>query len=530
MAVSSAPWAIKGNNTERERRNFKWYFVPLLFYSVCLVISIVRHEMWRDEFQAWLIAKNSHSLHELFRNLHYEPGPVLWHLCLYLLQYLTESPVAMQIFHGFIAVAIAYVFLKYSPFSFWKKVLFIFGYFPFYEYAVISRNYSLGVLFIFIFCALYPFRKKLYLPLLLSLFFLFQTNLHSFLIGLCLLAFLIMDYLTDGKAGYAVSRRDILFGTLIILVGIAIAMARNIPPAGTSAYAAGPWRTFFDFTIFKMSLATVWDSYVPIPKTGFWNFNILNDHLRYRVLLSGFILLGSCLLFVRTPSILSLFLISSGGLIAFFYFKYLGYLRHHGQLYVMFITCLWLSSYYKPIALTNRQKFLKYVSKYKEHFIVVILISQTIAGGIAVATDWYLPFSASKEVAMYIKKNHMEDMLITGAPDWALVPVAGYLDRKIYYLSADRMGTFIVFDSKRKKQMDTQMVLEKTKELRNKYKKDFLLILNYKLGIDLDGLSYIERFTTSIVHDEKYYLYVVRGVVNLMEKVIVRGDLKASKD
>ncbi len=111
---------------------------------------------------------------------------------------------------------------------------------------------------------------------------------------------------------------------------------------------------------------------------------------------------------------------------------------------------------------------------------------------------------------MYIKKNHMEDMLITGDNDWALVPVAGYLDRRVYYLSADRMGTFIVFDSKRKKQMDIQMVLEKTMELRNKYKKDVLLILNYKLRMNLDGLSKIEQFSTSIVHDEKYYLYFMK--------------------
>jgi len=177
----------------------------------------------------------------------------------------------------------------------------------------------------------------------------------------------------------------------------------------------------------------------------------------------------------------------------------------------MFIACLWLSYYCKPLLTKHGLKFLVFVNKYKEHFIVVILISQTIAGGIAVATDWYLPFSASKEVATYIKKNHMEDMLITGDKDWALIPVAGYLDKRVFYLSADRMGTFIVFDSKRKKQMDTQVVLEKTMELRNKYKKDVLLILNYKPRIDLDGLSYIGRFTTSIVHDERYYLYVTKN-------------------
>ncbi len=491
-----------------------WWVVAILAFSVSTILTVLQHVMWRDEFQAWLIAKNSSSLSELFQNLHYEPGPALWHICLYFLKPIYNDPLIMQLFHAIIAIAIAYIFIKYSPFSYGKKILFIFGYFPFYEYAVISRNYSLGVLFVFIFCALYPFRKKSYLPLSLCLFFLFQTNFHSFLIGICLLSFLIMDYLMDRNAGCALLSKDILVSTLIIVGGMAIAMARIIPPVDTSAYAAGPWRTFFDFTILKKTIATIWDSYVPIPKIGFWNFNILDDHLKYRVLLSGLVFFGCLHLFLRTPLILGLFLLSSGGLMAFFYFKYLGYLRHHGQLYIVFIACLWLSYYCKPLFTKHGLKFLAFANKYREHFIVGILVLQAIAGGIAVASDWCLPFSASKEVALYIKKNHMEDMLITGDKDWALVPVAGYLDRRVYYLSADRMGTFIVFDSKRKKQMDIQMVLEKTMELRNKYKKDVLLILNYKPRIDLDGLSYIERFTTSIVHDEKYYLYVMKNTPN----------------
>jgi hypothetical protein len=41
--------------------------------------------MWLDELQAWLIARDSSSVIDLFKNLKYEGHPGLWHICLYLI-------------------------------------------------------------------------------------------------------------------------------------------------------------------------------------------------------------------------------------------------------------------------------------------------------------------------------------------------------------------------------------------------------------------------------------------------------------
>lgn len=57
------------------------------------------HEMWRDEIQAWLLARDSTSVFNLFVNLKYEEHPGLWHLCLIPLSRITHSPVIMQMFH-----------------------------------------------------------------------------------------------------------------------------------------------------------------------------------------------------------------------------------------------------------------------------------------------------------------------------------------------------------------------------------------------------------------------------------------------
>ncbi len=74
---------------------------------------------------------------------------------LFLVSRITSSPLGMQVLHLIIATCSVYVFLKYSPFTRTTKLLFIFGYFPCYEYAVLSRSYALGVLGLFSFCALF---------------------------------------------------------------------------------------------------------------------------------------------------------------------------------------------------------------------------------------------------------------------------------------------------------------------------------------------------------------------------------------
>ncbi|MBI4794559.1 MAG: hypothetical protein HY790_01735, partial [Deltaproteobacteria bacterium] len=124
------------------------------FFFLGLVL-LLRHEMWQDEWQAWLIARESLSIPDLFRNLRYEGHPGLWHLVLFLVSRVTPNPLGMQILHLLVATGAVYVFLKYSPFTRLQKILFILGYFPFYEYTVISRNYGLGVLGLFGFCALF---------------------------------------------------------------------------------------------------------------------------------------------------------------------------------------------------------------------------------------------------------------------------------------------------------------------------------------------------------------------------------------
>jgi hypothetical protein len=124
-------------------------------YFALMIPTALNHEMWRDEVQAWLIARDSNSVSELYNHLKYEGHPGLWYLSLMLLQRLNLPLEAMQVWHACIASTIVFIIIRYAPFSRLQRVLLPLGYFFVYEYAVKCRGYSLGILAMLSICVLY---------------------------------------------------------------------------------------------------------------------------------------------------------------------------------------------------------------------------------------------------------------------------------------------------------------------------------------------------------------------------------------
>lgn len=90
---------------------------PVLAFFALGLITLLRHEMWCDEFQGWLIARNSHSLANLFVNLKYEGHPALWYLILYVITRFTHNYFWMQLTHLALATLVIWVMWRYSTFT-----------------------------------------------------------------------------------------------------------------------------------------------------------------------------------------------------------------------------------------------------------------------------------------------------------------------------------------------------------------------------------------------------------------------------
>ncbi|MCK4401189.1 hypothetical protein KAW08_02645 [bacterium] len=490
-------------------------FTGLLVLSfLCIgLLNILTHEMWRDELQAWLIAKDSVSILNLFDNLKYEGHPALWHICLYFISRFTAQPIVMQFFHLLLAATTIYIFTRFSPFTKLQKTLFIFGYFPLYEYAAISRNYAMGVLFIFCFCAVFRTRTKNYIVLSCILFLLAQTSVYGLMISICFGCTLIMEYVFDRnlRKSLRARRTELIISIAIFILGIIGSVFQLMQPIDSGGRI---WGISIDPRRISHVIAIPWKAYIPIPEfmnTEFIASTILPSRIPAAAL-SIILLCFSFLLFARKHVVAFLYTSATIGLLIFSYFIHFGELRHHGHLFILFIACLWISDYYTDIKLKSWlfNNLAGFCKKHKNRFIVGILSIHLIFGLAASGVDWFYPFSAGKETAKFIKDKQMDNMLMLGDMDFPASVVAGYLNRKIYYTQSNKFGSFIIWNNKRGDH-STHKILKKAQELTQQRKEDILLIMNYELDISsaLNPIVKIKEFKKSIVPNEKYYLYLM---------------------
>ncbi|NTW51188.1 MAG: hypothetical protein HGB22_01165, partial [Chlorobiaceae bacterium] len=335
-----------------DQRN-EWLFAVLLSIAFAVTGGFIaaHHEMWRDELQAWLLARDSADLHELFRNLKYEGHPGLWHLLLMPLTRLSGSPVSMQVLHLGIATMSVYVLARYAPFSRLQRALLAFGYYPFYEYAIISRNYGIGVLFIYIFCACFEKRHTRLIPIAITLVLLSHTSVMGVIISIVLSGALFFDFLVQREelakvSGFSCSRYWLAL--LIVFIGVASSIFQMIPPPDTG-YAV-PWHFRLNINSFKQLRLALSGAYAPLPvfETHFWNTQAIMSNgiatVAYWCFMAvfGYLFLRSL---AHKPVAMFVFAGCTLGLLSFFYIKYFGSFRHHGFLFITLVMTAWIRPY-----------------------------------------------------------------------------------------------------------------------------------------------------------------------------------------
>src|ERR1022692_2370586 len=114
----SAKKVVKGKPTAKVQF---WDTINPLHYSIIVtavffiiaLIGILHHEMWRDELQPWLIARESHSIPQLLHNMRFEGHPILWHLMLYFITCFTNHLFYQQALHLLIACGFIFIFNRY---------------------------------------------------------------------------------------------------------------------------------------------------------------------------------------------------------------------------------------------------------------------------------------------------------------------------------------------------------------------------------------------------------------------------------
>ncbi|OCQ96034.1 hypothetical protein BCD64_11790 [Nostoc sp. MBR 210] len=499
---------------------YPWLIV--IIFSILGFIGILNHSMWRDELNPWLIVRDSESFTDLIANIKYEGHPVLWYFSLAFLRKIADNPLIMQLFHLSITITAILIFYLYSPFKYKHKLLFIFGYFPFYEYFLISRNYAFSLLFIFAFCAVFPSRKTTYLYLSSFIGLLANSSAYGLLVSFALSLTLLFEFCFDSehrKNYFGQSKQyDLILSFLIVVFSLILSVYIITPPANSYLHGGlnHGWSTNLDVFNLLKSINRLFASYLLIiPKKRLLDLFICT-------IISILIFSLYLMKFSRKPVVLFMYTVVNFILLAFTYLRFTGNHRHFGHFYLVFIAALWLEGYYQNSLVSENKlsptpKLFNLAQKWHYVVFTLILSAQLFGGIYGFARDLIIPFSASRETAHYIQHNQLNDEFIIASRDANMAALSGYLNRKFYYPERQMMGSFTLFKQGRQ-DVDQPEILRQVHALfqSQAIESRILLILNKELNFNRNDLNIvpIKSFKRAWVDTERYYLYWVNKTGN----------------
>lgn len=445
------------------------------------------HEPWRDEMQAWLLARDSPTVGLLLRNMRYEGHPPLWQLLLFAIQRtIGSTPAAMQALNVLLAAAAVAIFAACAPFNRGQRALFAMGFFPLYMYGVIARDYALTLLCLFAAVALVARRREHPIALAIALVALCWTTIYGLILALALVATLFLEGAdTRWPRGWA-----------MLVVAAAALSAWQVHPPPDSGYAVG-WNLGFDLERVRQVLFAVGDVFFPLkpPYHPFghppWLRN--TEWTRWVAATAGCAaLVWAGVTARRTPLALRFHLVAVGGLLAFFYTKFIGEFNHHGFVLVAVLCTLWLAaSRAGPPGLV----------------LTALLLVQAVATLVPAVRDARSVFSYGRAVAELLERDRLDHGPLIGYPDAPMASILGYLPgRTAFFPGPDREGTFTIWDQARLRQRDDNEIVATAESLASRAGRPAVLVVTHV--IDHPMAEPLARFVGGYVGpDEDFYLY-----------------------
>jgi hypothetical protein len=511
-------------------------FSPVLQWVVFVVFVLLsafgmyNHEPWKDELQAWVIARDSNSIGSLLHNLQFDGHPALWHFVLMLTSKVFDNPAAMQWVHFISACAVAYIIIFKSPFSMFQKAAIVFGYFFLFEYNVISRDYSFGIFFYLLILLEMQNIRSSYWRIAIYFILACNSNLYAGLLAAILFGVLMLSWVTGRMKKQEISLSKISIIAAGVLIGITTLYLQIKPGPHNRNYLRYP--EGFEFDRLKFTMVNFTKVFIPIPDmslVAWWNTNplikdpVVISNVQFFCAVLIFLLL--LLLFLKRPFSFLFFIISAFLVCLFTYITFVPYIRYIGHIYIALLGAFWID---KILIDQPRLKFAEGISTffYRYRFVVLnlVLVIQLVAGGMAYYGNAIGKFSRIKDAADYIKANNYDKNMIFGFTDFGTTGLCAYIDKPLFLVQRDTFGRFILWDDKRNHFMDIKTAIDSTlSKIKNK-KGEYLFasssqLMQTKNGIKapLESISLgenarlklVNQFEGSITGDDNFYLYLI---------------------
>ena len=434
----------------------KYNIVLLFIYFIITTITMFHHEIWRDEAQVWCLTRDLNFL-EIFNTSRIEGHPFLWSLIVTPFSKLGVNVFSLQIISLiFVFVSVVYFVFK-SPFSNFFKTIFVLSAGMLYYLPIITRNYALIPLFLFILAEAYPQRTSKPWNYTILLILLSQT--HILMLGFCAILFILFGI---EKLKECIENKNYkkLIPPLILAVYFLVMLLLFYSVPGENKIITNYTNRGYSISNTIMTfMYTYWNlvAYIPI--------------LTLILYFSFFVILFR--LFVLDKK---MFLTFFGGFVYIiavlnkFWFGGIPYQKVFIP-FLILVFCLWVI---KNNNLNNsvfaKEKLLKFT-------VSILFIISFITSYGSVGMDIKYNFSGAKQLSEYIRKNlNSEDTFIIIGLPYTFTTLSAYIpDKKLYLYQTGKYLTFYNFNKE-----DTQATAGFPEE--SKY---YIVQNNYELKEDM---------------------------------------------
>jgi len=495
-------------------RESGWTFAILIsaLYAVLLGLGQAHHEFWRDETHPWVLARYADGFGDIATGDRvYDGHPPFWYWYLHVWTWFTHGVVGLHLATMVAETCAGFILLRWGPFPRLVKVLLLCGYLLGYEYGIMSRNYTMGVVAAMAFAATYrPLRLRALSFVFLACLAL--SSVYGLIMAAVLLGLLVIHncgvdlgrHRPSGLVTLAVPRRLVIGGVALLLV-FAFAVVVTSPP-DPNPYSP-------DWAFHQLNRSALWPSlqrmiaaFVTLRKPSdpaYWigasqystEFPNLYDWATYALPLLIVLSL------IRSWPELGTFILGFALMSVIMVARYVGHIRHWGSYFVLFLVVSWIARVERP------------KSRFLLNSVLLFLIGLCQLQGFVVAYkwDWKRPFSGAEDAAKAILRMKLQDLPLVIGPDWSAMALTAYLDRTFISSETEEINQTMVFHGRRRG-FSVEGLIQKAAQVSHERHSPVLVISNRALPRPAGVSNYVLLYQPALsplMGDETFWVYRV---------------------
>ena len=503
--------------------------VVMLCYSIITFIILLFHESWRDEAQAWLIARDLNII-DIFRQMKYEGHPVIWYLILVPFAKLGLPYIFVKIVSWLICNIAVWLILKKAPFNTFIKILFIFSMPMIYLYPSIARSYCLIPLAITLVAIYFGQRHEKPIQYILSILFLANTHVIMYgMVGILLLLFYIEELIQNRKTNSKEQKKKVYISLIVIIVGLILTLIPILISMTTNTDVSLTSNT----SIFENTKSKMENAYGKI-MTGCFGEN----ELILKIMAIALIIL--LCYEIRYHFKNALVIICTEGLQFLIYtYVYMGSEQRVSTLILLMMFIFWIQNDKKEKTvninknekeLVNNQKYLKrqkrkeQLTNAAEYILVFVLIINIVNGIDAVNKEIKTNYSSAYETSKWIKDNLEDDSIFicTSMPlSSAIIP---YIGKDVFW--SPQTLDYFSFTTWDEDYRTGYSLRDLQKRVKDNFETDQNLYLIYTYDFNEETMSFLEEqgyitkmYESNIAEKEEYAIYKIEQKFMLAESI-----------